>query len=190
MPPFCLFGDALTAYQLNSLTSRNSVLLLIKFLQHIICNINARIQVSNRITSGIIETITIDNGDALFETTGSWTPGTVSPGFQDDYLFAGCGATSSSLAIWNMPVFVPGNYKISAWFSPGPNRNENASYLIPTSNGILEKIISQQIGFNEWHRAQDGTAQGQDWQSWLASMYYYAASCVQEQKPLFFEYVR
>jgi|GEM_PF-1756803 len=109
------------------------------------------VQVSNRITSGIIESITIDNGDALFETIGSWTPGTVSPGFQDDYLFAGCGATSSSQARWNMPVFIPGNYKISAWFSVGPNRNQNTCYLIPTSNGILEKFVSQKSGEDGWH---------------------------------------
>jgi hypothetical protein len=37
------------------------------------------------------------------------------------------------------------------------------------------------FGFNEWHRAQDGTAQGQDWQTWSAAMYLYAAYCVETQ---------
>ncbi len=60
----------------------------------------------------------------------------------------------------------------------------------------LTKLIKQsrqsnlQFGFNEWHRAQDGTPQGQDWQSWLASMYLYAAACVEQQCPLFFEWIR
>ena len=34
-------------------------------------------------------------------------------------------------------------------------------------------------GFNEWFRAQDGTPAGQDWQTWSAAMYLYAAACVE-----------
>jgi len=46
------------------------------------------------------------------------------------------------------------------------------------------------FGFNEWHRAQDATPQGQDWQSWSAAMYLYAASCVQNKKAPFFHIIR
>ena len=46
------------------------------------------------------------------------------------------------------------------------------------------------FGFNEWFRAQDGTPQGQDWQTWSAAMYLYAAACVEQKKPLFFEECR
>lgn len=46
------------------------------------------------------------------------------------------------------------------------------------------------FGFNEWHRARDGTARGQDWQSWSAAMYLYAAACVQQQRTPFFEEIR
>ncbi|MBN2138997.1 MAG: hypothetical protein JW720_14405 [Sedimentisphaerales bacterium] len=46
------------------------------------------------------------------------------------------------------------------------------------------------FGFNEWHRAQDGTAQGQDWQSWSAAMYLYAAACVEQRRTPFFDQVR
>ncbi len=38
-----------------------------------------------------------------------------------------------------------------------------------------------EFGFNEWIRAQDGTPQGQDWQSWSAAMYLYAACCVENE---------
>jgi hypothetical protein len=41
-------------------------------------------------------------------------------------------------------------------------------------------------GFNEWFRAQDGEPAGQDWQSWSASMYLYAAACVENGRALFF----
>jgi hypothetical protein len=42
------------------------------------------------------------------------------------------------------------------------------------------------FGFNEWFRAQDGTPAGEDWQTWSASMYLYAAACVEARGALFF----
>ena len=54
----------------------------------------------------------------------------------------------------------------------------------------LSREADVEFGFNEWHRAQDGTAQGQDWQTWSASMYLYAAACVEQQSPLFFDSIR
>ena len=44
-----------------------------------------------------------------------------------------------------------------------------------------------EYGFNEWIRAQDGTPQGQDWQTWSAAMYLYAATCVEQKRVLYFE---
>jgi hypothetical protein len=60
----------------------------------------------------------------------------------------------------------------------------------------LAKLVQQprvadvEFGFNEWYRAQDGTPQGQDWQSWSAAMYLYAAACVEQKRTLFFEDMR
>jgi hypothetical protein len=47
-----------------------------------------------------------------------------------------------------------------------------------------------EFGFNEWHKAQDGLPRGQDWQTWSAALYLYAAKCVEEQKTPFFEEMR
>lgn len=47
-----------------------------------------------------------------------------------------------------------------------------------------------EFGFNEWLRAQDGTAQGEDWQSWSAAMYLYAATCVEQKRTPFFDEIR
>ncbi len=47
-----------------------------------------------------------------------------------------------------------------------------------------------EFGFNEWHRAQDGTPQGQDWQNWSAAMYLYATACVEQKRTPFFDEVR
>ncbi|WP_306590479.1 glycoside hydrolase 100 family protein [Geothrix sp. 21YS21S-4] len=41
-------------------------------------------------------------------------------------------------------------------------------------------------GFNEWFQAQDGAPSGQDWQTWSASMYLYAAACVERGRALYF----
>ncbi len=42
------------------------------------------------------------------------------------------------------------------------------------------------FGFNEWVRASDGVACGEDWQSWSAAMYLYAAACVEQKRVLLF----
>jgi len=44
-----------------------------------------------------------------------------------------------------------------------------------------------EFGFNEWIKAQDGMPHGQDWQTWSAAMYLYAAACVEQRKLLFLE---
>ena len=47
-----------------------------------------------------------------------------------------------------------------------------------------------EFGFNEWHRAQDGTPQGEDWQNWSAAMYLYATACIEQKRTPFFDEVR
>ena len=53
-----------------------------------------------------------------------------------------------------------------------------------SSTGTVE------FGFNEWIKAQDGKAMGQDWQTWSAAMYLYAAKCVEEKGTPFFDEIR
>jgi hypothetical protein len=43
------------------------------------------------------------------------------------------------------------------------------------------------FGFNEWIKAQTGEPRGNDWQTWSAALYLYAAACVEQNTPLFFE---
>ena len=53
---------------------------------------------------------------------------------------------------------------------------------------LIKKPVNTELeyGFNEWYKAQDGKPMGQDWQTWSASNYLYAATCVQERSTLFF----
>ena len=46
------------------------------------------------------------------------------------------------------------------------------------------------FGFNEWIKAQDGRPKGQDWQTWSAALYLYAAYCVEEKNTAFFDIIR
>jgi hypothetical protein len=60
----------------------------------------------------------------------------------------------------------------------------------------LTRIITQaktrhlHFGFNEWIRAQDGKPKGEDWQTWSASLYLYAARCVEEGRTPYFDEIR
>ncbi len=63
--------------------------------------------------------------------------------------------------------------------------------LIALSNLIRQsRVAAVDFGFNEWHRAQDGKPCGEDWQSWSAAMYLYAACCVEQRKTPFFDEIR
>lgn len=46
------------------------------------------------------------------------------------------------------------------------------------------------FGFNEWIKAQDGKPKGQDWQTWSAALYLYAAKCVELKSTPFFDEIR
>ena len=46
------------------------------------------------------------------------------------------------------------------------------------------------FGFNEWFDATTGQPRGEDWQTWSAAMYYYAATCVERGRTPFFDQVR
>ncbi|MBN2348139.1 MAG: hypothetical protein JXJ22_04840 [Bacteroidales bacterium] len=45
-------------------------------------------------------------------------------------------------------------------------------------------------GFNEWIKAQNGEPMGQNWQTWSAALYLYAAKCVEENRTPFFDEIR
>jgi hypothetical protein len=46
------------------------------------------------------------------------------------------------------------------------------------------------FGFNEWVKAQNGVAMGQDWQTWSAALYLYAAKCIEEKSTPYFNEIR
>ena len=85
--------------------------------------------------------------------------------------------------------FICGFY-IAALVSAGRHRLARKKLLALTDMIQQSRVAQVDYGFNEWHRAQDGTAQGQDWQTWSAAMYLYAAECVELQQTPFFDQIR
>jgi len=63
--------------------------------------------------------------------------------------------------------------------------------LVALTNLVkLTHVEKVDFGFNEWIKAQTGKPMGQDWQTWSAALYLYAAKCVEERKTPFFEETR
>jgi hypothetical protein len=63
---------------------------------------------------GITPAATVDNTDAAFSPTGTWTASTSSPGhYGTNYLYAATG-NGSAVATWRYPVGALGTYQISA----------------------------------------------------------------------------
>jgi len=54
----------------------------------------------------------------------------------------------------------------------------------------IKRIEKVEYGFNEWIKAQDGKPMGQDWQTWSAALYLYAAKCVEDKETPFFDDIR
>ena len=54
----------------------------------------------------------------------------------------------------------------------------------------LKRSENLEFGFNEWIKAQDEKPKGNDWQTWSAAMYLYAAKCVEEKRTPFFYEIR
>jgi Alkaline and neutral invertase len=67
-----------------------------------------------------------------------------------------------------------------------------ASEKLIALTGIIKMSNSKDInfGFNEWIKAQNGKPMGQDWQTWSAALYLYAAKCVEEKRTPFFDDIR
>jgi hypothetical protein len=81
-------------------------------------------------------------------------------------------------------------FHIAALVAAGRNRLARRKLAVLTELVRSSRAGDLEFGFNEWHRAQDGAPRGQDWQTWSAAMYLYAAHCVQTGTTPFFEPIR
>ncbi|MGE5297507.1 MAG: glycoside hydrolase 100 family protein [Solirubrobacterales bacterium] len=85
--------------------------------------------------------------------------------------------------------FVCGFY-IAALVAAGRQELAEQKLVVLTDLVRHPKASELKFGFNEWHQAQNGLPKGNDWQSWSAALYVYAAECVRRGRTPFFEDVR
>jgi len=85
--------------------------------------------------------------------------------------------------------FVCGFY-VAALVAAGRFRSAENSLLALTELVRPAREAQVSYGFNEWFKAQNGKPRGQDWQTWSASMYLYAAECVATRSTPFFDEIR
>ena len=85
--------------------------------------------------------------------------------------------------------FVCGFY-VAALVAAGKPRLAKAKLHALTKLVRPARVEQVDFGFNEWFRAQDGKPCGQDWQTWSAAMYLYAAVCVETNTTPFFDEIR
>jgi hypothetical protein len=85
--------------------------------------------------------------------------------------------------------FVCGFY-VAALVAAGRHRLAERKLLALTRLVKPAGRAGVRYGYNEWFKAQDGSPRGQDWQTWSAAMFLYAAECVKTRSTPFFDEVR
>jgi hypothetical protein len=85
--------------------------------------------------------------------------------------------------------FVCGFY-VAALVAAGKYQLAEKKLLALTELVRISHSAKVEFGFNEWFKAQDGSPRGEDWQSWSAAMYLYAAACVEQKRTPFFDQIR
>ena len=85
--------------------------------------------------------------------------------------------------------FICGFY-VAALVATGHQRLAERKLLALAELVRPARVADVGFGFNEWFCAQDGTPCGQDWQTWSAAMYLYAAVAVETGKTPFFDEIR
>lgn len=108
------------------------------------------------------------------------------PDWMPRYEKYGLPGTYHNGGVW---PFICGFY-VAALVAAG--RRRLAQRKLATLTELVRPAREAEVafGFNEWFRAQDGSAQGQDWQTWSAAMYLYAAESVETGKTSLFEEIR
>jgi len=82
------------------------------------------------------------------------------------------------------------SFYVAALIAAGKYKLAEKKFYSLTKCVKLAKNPELAYGFNEWFKAQDGSPRGNDWQTWSASMYLYAAACLEQKTTPFFEELR
>jgi hypothetical protein len=129
-----------------------------------------------------------ENGDLALDLPPNFFPFTKlnDPDWMDRYEKFNMPGDYHNGGIW---PFICGFY-VAALVAAGQHDLAESKLLALTQ--CIKSSVNDGLdfGFNEWIKAQDGKPMGQDWQSWSAALYLYAAKCVEDKRTPFFEEIR
>ncbi len=88
--------------------------------------------------------------------------------------------------VWPMAA----GFYIAALVAAGQQRLAECKLRALTETVRLRREADVACGFNEWFQAQTHQPMGQDWQTWTAALYLYAADAVEQRRTPFFDEIR
>ncbi|MDB6025769.1 MAG: hypothetical protein JWM68_1992 [Verrucomicrobiales bacterium] len=100
----------------------------------------------------IVSDIIVDNLDAGFSTTGSWSVNSTSSDKWDaDYRYAtATSGAATAIATWTPTILTAGNYDVSVWYPDGTNRTTNAPYTVLFNGGTASSNVNQRVNGGSW----------------------------------------
>ena len=102
-------------------------------------------------TSAAPVEIIVDDTDPGWTTTGTWTQGTYSGGWNDTYWYCYNRKTSSTAtSTWTPNLPTAGTYDVYCWYTSGSNRTAKVTYRIYYSGGSTTKSLSQRSNGSQW----------------------------------------
>jgi len=117
-----------------------------------------------------------------FNNPGEYHNGGIWPFICGFYVAALVAAKRFTLAEQKLIALAECLKKINTSTESAATNNEKSAHYINEEN--------MEFGFNEWIKAQNGEPKGQNWQTWSAAMFLYAAKCVEEKTTPFFNEMR
>lgn len=100
----------------------------------------------------------LDNADAGFTTSGTWSTSTSAGSYNDSARYANVGAAAT--ATWTRSLPQAGLYDVYAWWTAGSNRATSARYAVTHTGGTANVNKNQTQGGGGWNligRYQFGT---------------------------------
>jgi len=92
--------------------------------------------------------ITIDDGDAGWSSTGTWTVNSTA-GNDGDYHW--CSTGGSQTATYTPTITVPGNYDIYEWHVSGANRYTAVPFIVTYNGGTQTYNVNEQSAGSNWN---------------------------------------
>lgn len=95
-------------------------------------------------------TIIVDNADAGFSASATWTTGTSSADkYGANYRWRSAQAISDQ-AVFTANLPSSGTYRVYVWYPEGANRSVETPFVISTSAGSTTKVVNQQVNGGQW----------------------------------------